>query len=77
MVDTFADLSHKYRNVVTTKILIEKMSISLSTLSSFNDEKEYFSQKHLPVISVNTLNHEKRKKKFLILYTHIWFNMQV
>lgn len=63
MVNTFADLSHKCQNVVTTNVLIKEISISHSIPSSFDDAKKvYFPRTSSNnLFSVNTLKHEKRK----------------
>lgn len=63
MVNTFADLSHKCQNVVTTNVLIKEISISLSIPSSFDDAKKvYFPRTSSNnLFSVNTLKHKKRK----------------
>lgn len=80
MVITFADLSHKCQNVVTTNVLIKELSISVFIPSSFNDAQRVYFQgiSSNDFFSVNTLKHEKGKcLSFLILYAQIWFNIQV
>lgn len=63
MVNTFADLSHKCQNVVTTNVLIKEISTALSIPSSFNNAKRvYFpTTSSNSFFSVNTLKTEKRK----------------